>query len=128
MSTGFRTNNVDLANIFKPGTSNTVVGYKPNQTNYPGKTDLSKIFAPYTGGLKASNVGYSAYVYVNVNSSLSALGTGLNSYCNAIAVDSTNNVYVGGSFTTAGGVSANYIAKSPATQILSDLSTIFAPL
>ena len=30
---------------------------------------------------------------------------------NALAIDSTDTLYAGGDFTTAGGVSANYIAK-----------------
>jgi hypothetical protein len=39
------------------------------------------------------------------------LGAGLNSSGNSVAIDSDNNVYVGGSFTTAGGPAANRIAK-----------------
>jgi len=44
----------------------------------------------------------------------SALGTGTDGVDNAvytIAIDSNNNVYVGGIFTSAGNLSANYIAK-----------------
>ncbi|MFA4858805.1 MAG: chitobiase/beta-hexosaminidase C-terminal domain-containing protein, partial [Candidatus Margulisiibacteriota bacterium] len=40
-----------------------------------------------------------------------ALVGGLNAQGRALAVDSAGNVYVGGDFTTAGGVSANRIAK-----------------
>jgi hypothetical protein len=37
---------------------------------------------------------------------------GVNSYVNALAFDTTNNcLYAGGGFTTAGGSSANYVAK-----------------
>jgi hypothetical protein len=60
-------------------------------------------------------------------STWSALGSGLNSTdvffgAFSIAIDSTNNVYVGGRFTTAGDVSANYIAKwNPNTSIWSAL-------
>lgn len=39
------------------------------------------------------------------------LGTGLNSAVRSIVIDSSNNLYVGGDFTTAGGTTANYIAK-----------------
>ena len=39
------------------------------------------------------------------------LGTGVNNACNSIAIDSDNNVYAAGNFTTAGGTSANFIAK-----------------
>ena len=35
----------------------------------------------------------------------------MNGYVNAIAIDGSGNVYAGGNFTTAGGSSANYIAK-----------------
>ena len=41
----------------------------------------------------------------------SALGTGLGGTCNSIAIDSKGNVYIGGNFTTAGGVSANNIVR-----------------
>ncbi|MGB9613419.1 MAG: chitobiase/beta-hexosaminidase C-terminal domain-containing protein, partial [Candidatus Margulisiibacteriota bacterium] len=40
-----------------------------------------------------------------------ALGSGMNGSVYALAVDSSGNLYAGGSFTTAGGVSANRIAK-----------------
>jgi hypothetical protein len=36
---------------------------------------------------------------------------GMNGSVESIARDSNNNVYVGGLFTTAGGVTVNYIAK-----------------
>jgi hypothetical protein len=41
----------------------------------------------------------------------SALGSGLGFTCIAIAIDASGNVYAGGNFTTAGGISANRIAK-----------------
>src|SRR6266699_2614160 len=40
----------------------------------------------------------------------SALGSGLDNQANALAVSGTD-LYVGGSFTMAGGAAANYIAK-----------------
>ena len=40
-----------------------------------------------------------------------ALGTGMNSNVNALAVDLSGNLYAGGIFTTAGEVSANRIAR-----------------
>ena len=39
------------------------------------------------------------------------LGTGLNNYPQTISIDSTNNIYVGGFFETAGGKYSPYIAK-----------------
>ncbi len=49
------------------------------------------------------------------SSTWSALGTvtnnGLNGICRTIAFDSSGNLYVGGNFTTAGGITANGIAK-----------------
>jgi hypothetical protein len=41
----------------------------------------------------------------------SPLGTGMNGVVRALAVDRSGNLYAGGSFTTAGGVSASRIAK-----------------
>jgi hypothetical protein len=67
MSTGFITNDssyngVDLSTIFKPlGTLTAVsykVGYKPNQSNYPGIDDLNGVFAAINGATAVSNVGY----------------------------------------------------------------------
>ena len=48
--------------------------------------------------------------YDTLTNMWSALGTGLSDICNAIAVSGTD-IYVGGYFTTAGGVSASRIAK-----------------
>jgi hypothetical protein len=45
------------------------------------------------------------------NGTWSALGNGLNDIVTSLAVDSNNNVYVGGTFSTAGGQSALRIAK-----------------
>jgi len=43
---------------------------------------------------------------------VNALGTGLNSLCSAIAIDTSGNVYAGGDFTSAGGVAnTSHIAK-----------------
>jgi len=63
------------------------------------------------GGVSANNIAK-----WNPNTSTwSALGTGTNTGANinvkTVAIDSVNNVYIGGSFTSAGGVPANYIAK-----------------
>jgi hypothetical protein len=40
-----------------------------------------------------------------------ALGSGMSDFVNALAVDSAGNLYAGGEFTTAGGISSNYVAK-----------------
>jgi hypothetical protein len=44
-------------------------------------------------------------------SAWSPLGSGMNDYVYALALDGNGHLYAGGDFTTAGGVSANYIAK-----------------
>ena len=41
----------------------------------------------------------------------SLAGTGVNNTVKALAIDGSGNVYAGGQFTTAGGVSAKYVAK-----------------
>lgn len=46
----------------------------------------------------------------------SALGSGLNDFCSDIVVDASGNVYVGGGFTTAGGIPANSVAKWDGTN------------
>jgi hypothetical protein len=62
-----------------------------------------------------------------VNYYWSTLGSGTNSDSTtsfAVAIDSTNNVYVGGYFSTAGGISANAIAKwNPNTSTWSTLTS-----
>ncbi len=45
-----------------------------------------------------------------------AAGAGVNSTVSALAFDATGNLYAGGRFTTAGGVSAKYIAKWDGTS------------
>ena len=48
----------------------------------------------------------------NINSNTwEAVGTGVNGRVRAFATDNQGNLYVGGEFTEAGGVSVNYIAK-----------------
>ena len=46
-----------------------------------------------------------------LSSNWSALGSGMNSYVSTLAFDDNGNLYAGGNFTTAGGETANYIAK-----------------
>ena len=48
--------------------------------------------------------------------SWSALGSGMNNNVHALAIDASGNLYAGGDFTTAGGVSANRIAKWDGTS------------
>jgi len=71
----------------------------------------------YAGGAFTTAGGVSAHYIAQWNGSAwSAMGggpsNGMNGGVDALAVNSsTGNVYAGGIFTTAGGVSANYIAK-----------------
>ncbi|MGA3051033.1 MAG: hypothetical protein ABSE00_03850 [Chitinispirillaceae bacterium] len=52
----------------------------------------------------------------------SGLGSGVNNYVGAITLDDSGNVYVGGEFDTAGGKSANCIAKwNPIASVWSSL-------
>ncbi len=54
------------------------------------------------------------------------LGAGMNNRVNALAFDSAGNLYAGGSFTTAGGNTANRIAKWVSPEI--DLSQGATPV
>lgn len=120
--TNFDAFNIDLSNIFFPRIStDPSLGYDTNYT--VNGVDLTTLFYPYTRGNYANSTGYeynssdlnTLFQNINVNPSWTALisgGTnGLNGYCNALAIDSVGNVYVGGVFTQAGSTSANSIAK-----------------
>jgi hypothetical protein len=55
---------------------------------------------------------------------LGASPSGLDSPCFSLAIDSNDNVYAGGNFTDAGGVTVSNIAKwSPSTSTWSDVGT-----
>jgi hypothetical protein len=70
--------------------------------------ELSEGFAALTLSESVTN---GAHVVVRDSGDWGPLGTGLNLLANASALDSSGNLYVGGAFTTAGGVACNYIAK-----------------
>ena len=74
-----------------------------------GNQGLAIIYYPtYIWSALGSGVGVSSGTFIKVE---------------AIAIDSNNNVYVGGYFTIAGGVSANYIAMwNPTTSTWSTLN------
>src|SRR5207247_2333982 len=70
----------------------------------------------YAGGDFTTAGGISANHVAKWNGSTwSKLGTGMNNGTDnsvyALALDSGGNLYAGGDFTTAGGISANYVAK-----------------
>ena len=78
-----------------------------------------------TGGLTVNNI---AKWSPSINSWSALTGTsgiGLNNTCLSIAIDSNDNVYAGGVFTSAGGISNTVrIAKwSPSTSVWSALTT-----
>jgi hypothetical protein len=120
----------NLTEIFIPIGSTTPAAAA---TNYKqGGSDLNTIFAKFVSGSPAALTSYVVKDYggpgvdadlkdifqhdpLNVWSALTDYITnqnGCNNSVNAIAIDSaTNNVYVGGDFTAAGGISAIYIAK-----------------
>ena len=107
----------DVFTIASPAGTQTT-GYK--STAYGGK-DLGVIFAAGNSGITTS---YKNSAGIDLGSLLSnsiipigtwsVLGTGItasNPIVNSIAISSSNsNIYVGGQFTTAGGVSASNIA------------------
>jgi len=73
----------------------------------------------YINGILNTTITYDVvnFVALNLNDgTVTTFGSspspiGLNGICRAINIDSTGNVYVGGSFTTAQGTSCNRIAK-----------------
>jgi hypothetical protein len=109
----------DFADVFNitnpvPGVS---TGYKSDLAPYSGK-DLGEIFTPGNSGKTTHYFDQSANDLGSIfaiKNPWSALGTGL-SYLNGalvstIAIDAYDNVYVGGTFLTAGGTIVNNIAK-----------------
>jgi hypothetical protein len=80
-----------------------VSAYNPNNKN-----------AYFGGPFFASGIENGTYIfgYNTESKTFFSLGTGLDGECSAIAVDpATNDVYVGGSFTQAGGVACSNIAR-----------------
>jgi hypothetical protein len=71
----------------------------------------------YVGGSFATTAYVSGYPTVTLNyiakwdgSTWNALGTGMNGYVYALAVDDWGRLFAGGPFSTAGGVTANLVA------------------
>ena len=114
----------DFADVFDitypvPGVS---TGYYSNLTPYFGK-DLGKIFTAGTGSGKTTHYNYLTNIDLGSIFALKnskvwyALGIGCDEFVNAVAIDSLDNVYAGGFFTSAGGDSAYRIAKyAPSTN------------
>jgi hypothetical protein len=118
---------------------NNIAKWNPNTSTWSALTSGINYFIisiaidsadnVYVGGQFTSAGGVSAKNIAKWNpntSTWSALGTGTNTggdiNVKSVAIDSANNVYIGGSFTTAGGVPANYIAKwNPNTSTWSAL-------
>ncbi len=65
-------------------------------------------------GLRVADAGAVYPIRIDptiTNANWSALGSGTSSYVYCIAIDGTDNVYAGGNFTSAGSITAEYIAK-----------------
>lgn len=62
---------------------------------------------PATGSVNVNNI----VKWDSASLQWVAVGSGLNSTVRTLAADRNGNIYAGGDFTTAGGASANYIAK-----------------
>lgn len=121
MSTGFKfldggvqKDFADIFNITNP-VPGVTTGYKSYVGSYAGK-DLGEIFTAGTGSGKTTNYKYSTNIDLGsiftLKKSWSALGSGIDGtpvQVWTIAI-SGSNVYIGGQFTTAGGVSAKSIA------------------
>lgn len=72
------------------------------------------IYSSKTIRAYAAKSGYQDSASVEASFDLwnwTGFGSGMDDQVNALAIDSSGNLYAGGTFTTAGGVPANYIAK-----------------
>jgi hypothetical protein len=73
----------------------------------------------YIGG-HTFNSSNAAYLYIRrfniVTSTWESVGSGVNAKVSALTTDDVGNVYAGGTFTTAGGEVANFIAKWDGTN------------
>jgi hypothetical protein len=94
--------------IYLNGIYNTSVNYPTNSYTL---TTLSCTNTIYITSVSDQNIESNPSNTITSNNGPNALGSGLNEECKTIAFDSTGNLYAGGVFTTAGGNSANYIAK-----------------
>ncbi len=116
-TTGIKVNGNDMSNIFAPMVSNNIwsaLGTSPNGTVKGIQTDsLGNIYV--VGGFTtAGGSSINAIAKLTGDSTYSLVGSGAIStsgQLNCIAIDSDNNIYVGGTFTSIGGVSATNIAK-----------------
>jgi hypothetical protein len=80
------------------------------QTVYNGELYVGGKFTT-AGGVSASNIAkWNGTAWSALGSGITGSNTGSNSQVTSMAVYN-GELYVGGDFTTAGGVSANYIAK-----------------
>ena len=118
---------------------NNIAKWNPNTNTWSALTSginnqtfsiaIDSVDNVYVGGQFTTAGGVSAKNIAKWNpntSTWSALGSGTNTGAGigvySVAIDSVNNVYIGGSFTTAGGVPVNYIAKwNPNTSTWSAL-------
>ena len=94
--------------IYLNGIYNTSVN---STTNSYTLTTLSCTNTIYITSVSDQNIESNPSNTITSNNGPNALGSGLNEECLTIAFDSSGNLYAGGVFNTAGGNSANYIAK-----------------
>ena len=138
------TNNVYVGGYFTTAggiSANSIAKWNPNTStwstltsgvnNYINSIAIDSNNNVYAGGRFTNAGGISANCIAKWNpntSTWSALGSGVSPSGGidiiSVAIDSNNNIYIGGSFTTAGGVSANHIAKwNPNTSTWSALGS-----
>jgi PKD repeat protein len=108
-------------NLYAAGGFNTAGGVSANGVAKWDGSTWSALGSGMSGGpfdlaIDRSGNLYAADGVITITkkwdgSSWSALGSGMDSTSYSLAVDGSGNLYAGGSFTTAGGVSANRIAK-----------------
>jgi hypothetical protein len=111
--TGYKlASGADLSTIFSPyATGNPQAAVTGYQT--ASGADLNTVFNKYVSGDKAAPTGYQIASGEDLNAVFrmpgwvwNAVGTGLNNTVRTIAFLDSSNIFVGGSFTNAGGIAA----------------------
>ena len=85
--------------------------YSVSKLVYDPKSDQIYVGGGFSGSADSLFKFNCIGIFNRTTGTWKALGTGTNDHVNAIVLDGAGNVYIGGQFTTAGGVTVNGIAR-----------------